>query len=213
MANRMKRGKFITVEGIEGVGKSTNIAHLERMIEARGYDVLITREPGGTPIADRIRGILLEHGDEPLPDVAELLLFFASRSLHLENKIRPALDQGTWVVCDRFTDSSRAYQGIARGLGLDRINGLAEWVHNGLDPDLTVLLDASPETGLARAEGRGERDRMEAQQLAFFEKARDGFLALAHAEPERFAVVDADGSMEEVKGRMEALNGRLFCNN
>lgn len=209
----MARGKFITVEGIEGVGKTTNIAHLKRMIEARGYDVLVTREPGGTPIADRIRGILLEHGDEPLPDTAELLLFFASRSLHLENKIRPALEQGTWVVCDRFTDSSRAYQGIARGLGLERINNLAEWVHNGLDPDLTVLLDASPETGLSRAEDRGERDRMEAQQLGFFEKARNAFLALAKAEPHRFAIVDADGSVDEVKSRIENLDDRIFSDN
>lgn len=208
----MTAGKFITIEGIEGVGKTTNIEHLASMIEARGFEVLVTREPGGTPIADRIRAILLEHGDEHLPDVAEVLLFFAARSLHLENKIRPALQAGMWIVCDRFTDSSRAYQGIARGLGLDRINGLAEWVHNGLDPDLTILLDAPPEVGMRRAEVRGEKDRMEVQQKSFFQKARDGFLALSEAEPERFAVVDASGTKDEVWAEVEGLSYRLFGN-
>ncbi|RLA26653.1 MAG: dTMP kinase, partial [Gammaproteobacteria bacterium] len=124
----MARGKFITVEGSEGVGKSTNVDFLASAIKDHGYEVICTREPGGTPIAERIRQILLEHGEEPLPDIAELLLFFASRSLHISNKIRPALKAGKWVICDRFTDASRAYQGAGRGLDMERINLLADWV-------------------------------------------------------------------------------------
>ena len=157
------RGKFITVEGIEGVGKSTNIDFLSSIIEEHGLSVLRTREPGGTPMAERIRQMLLEHGDEPLPDIAELLLFFASRSLHISNTIQPALANGKWVVCDRFTDASRAYQGHGRGLGVERINLMAQWVQGNLQPDLTLLLDAPAEVGMARAEKRGEADRLDSE--------------------------------------------------
>ena len=142
-------GKFITVEGIEGVGKSSNVEFLAELIRARGYEVVTTREPGGTPLAERIRAMLLEHGDEPLPDVAELLLFFASRALHIANLIRPALAEGKWVICDRFTDASRAYQGAGRGLVGQRIETLADWVHDGLQPDMTLLLDAPASVGMA----------------------------------------------------------------
>ena len=149
----MQAGKFITFEGIEGVGKSTNIDYLVEIIEAHGHTVLQTREPGGTPIAENIRQILKEHGDEPMPDIAELLLLFAARSINVNNAIRPALAAGTWVVSDRFTDSTRAYQGGARGFSRDSIEWLAEFVHGDLQPDLTILLDAPVETAMQRAGG------------------------------------------------------------
>jgi dTMP kinase len=150
----VQRGKFITIEGIEGVGKSTNIDYLAGIIEANGYTVMKTREPGGTPIAERIRDILKEHGDEPLPDVAELLLMFAARSISVNNAIQPALSNGTWVISDRFTDSTRAYQGGGRGFPRQSIEWLAEFVHGDLQPDLTILLDAPVEIAMQRADRR-----------------------------------------------------------
>lgn len=209
----MARGKFITVEGIEGVGKSTNIDHVSAIIEAHGYEVLRTREPGGTPMAERIRQMLLEHGEEDLPDIAELLLFFASRSLHISNAIRPALEAGKWVVCDRFTDASRAYQGSGRGLDMQRINTLAEWVQNGLEADLTILLDASAEIGMQRAQQRGEADRLESEQQAFYQRVRQGYLDLAAAHPHRFVVLDASGSMADVRAEVERVTSQLISDN
>jgi dTMP kinase len=207
------RGKFITVEGIEGVGKSTNIDFLCPLIEEKGFTVLRTREPGGTPMAERIRQMLLEHGEEPLPDIAELLLFFASRSLHISNTIRPALAAGTWVVCDRFTDASRAYQGYARGLGIERVNLLAEWVQEDLKPDLTLLLDAPAEVGRERAQNRGEADRLDSEEAGFYQRVRDGYLSLAAAEPERFAVVDASLELGQVQAAIAAEINRLLSDN
>lgn len=205
-----KRGKFITVEGIEGVGKSTNIEFLASLIEKQGFPVLVTREPGGTPMAERIRQMLLEHGDEPLPDIAESLLFFASRSLHIQNTIRPALETGQWVVCDRFTDASRAYQGIGRGLGLDTINRMAEWVHGDLEPDLTLLLDAPAAVGKARAEERGEADRLDSEAADFYQRVREAYLSLAAAEPGRFAVIDASQELAQVQTAIAAEIKRLL---
>ena len=204
------RGKFITVEGIEGTGKSTNIDFLCPIIEEQGITVVRTREPGGTPMAERIRQMLLEHGDEPLPDIAELLLFFASRSLHINNTIRPALADGKWVVCDRFTDASRAYQGYARGLGVERINLLAEWVHQDLQPDLTLLLDAPAEVGRGRAFDRGEADRLDSEEAQFYKNVRQGYLELAKAEPDRFAVVDASQELEQVQAAIALEIRRLL---
>jgi len=206
----MKQGRFITVEGVEGVGKSTNIDFLSGLIEARGYQVLKTREPGGTPMAEKIRQMLLEHGEEALPDTAELLLFFAARSLHINNKIRPALRAGQWVVCDRFTDASRAYQGSGRGLDLNKINTLAEWVQDELKPDLTLLLDAPAEVGMRRAEQRGETDRLESEQASFYRRVREGYLALAEAEPDRFSVVDASQPLVQVQQGIERIVSSLF---
>ena len=208
----MSRGRFITVEGIEGVGKSTNIDFLSSIIEAKGFSVLRTREPGGTPMAERIRQMLLEHGEEPLPDIAELLLFFASRSLHINNKIRPALAAGQWVVCDRFTDASRAYQGHGRGLDLERINLLAEWVHEDLQPDLTLILDAPAEVAMERTEKRGEADRLDSEEAGFYQRVRDGYLGLAAAEPDRFAVVDASQKLEQVQAAIAAEINQLLSN-
>ncbi|MDH3532345.1 MAG: dTMP kinase [Gammaproteobacteria bacterium] len=201
----MQRGRFITVEGIEGVGKSTNIRFLESAIEARGYTVLTTREPGGTPMADRIRELLIEHGDEPMPDIAELLLMFASRALHVNNVIQPALAAGTWVICDRFTDSTRAYQGGGRGFPQQDIDRLAEWVHGDLQPDVTILLDAPVATGMRRAGRRGEPDRIEIEREDFFNRVRACYLQLAAAEPERFVTIDASQNLDAVKRDIEDI--------
>ena len=208
----MEIGKFITVEGIEGVGKSTNIATLVKALEAREIPVLTTREPGGTPMADRIRELLMEHGDEPMPDIAELLLMFAARALHVNNVIQPALAAGTWVICDRFTDSSRAYQGAGRGLPLDDINRLADWVHGDLRPDLTILLDAPVATGMSRAGQRGEPDRIEIERDDFFNRVRQCYLELAAAEPDRFVVVDATRDLEAVGASIQSI-ADMLCNN
>ncbi|MDH3613424.1 MAG: dTMP kinase [Gammaproteobacteria bacterium] len=205
----METGKFITIEGIEGVGKSTNIAHLTKAIEKRGHTVLTTREPGGTPMAERIRDLVAEHGDESMPDIAELLLVFASRSLHVNNVIQPALAAGTWVVCDRFTDSSRAYQGGGRGLPQDDINLLADWVHGDLRPDLTILLDAPVETGMNRAGRRGDPDRFEAERSEFFMRVRETYLQLAVAEPHRFVIVDATQDLDRVRQTIESIAATL----
>jgi dTMP kinase len=206
----VEQGKFITVEGIEGVGKSTNIEYVAELIEGRGLTVLRTREPGGTPMAERIRDLLLEHGDETMPDIAELLLFFAARSLHIHNAIRPAIEAGQWVVCDRFTDASRAYQGDGRGLDKNTIGMLAAWVQEDLQPDLTILLDAPPEIGMDRAGRRGVADRLETENTDFYARVRQGYLALAESEPRRFAVIDASQSLEQVQAAIAEKVRLLF---
>lgn len=206
----MARGKFITIEGGEGVGKSTNIRYLAELIQNQGFSVQQTREPGGTPLAERIRGLLLEHGDEPLPDMAELLLFFAARSLNIDNFIKPALAAGDWVLCDRFTDASRVYQGCGRGLAGERIDILADWVQGELQPDLTILLDAPLSVGRQRAEKRGAADRLETEQESFYRRVREGYLDLARAEPERFAVIDASGDLAAVQQQLSSAMARVF---
>ncbi len=209
----MQRGKFITIEGIEGVGKSTNIDYLAGIIEANGYTVMKTREPGGTPIAERIRDILKEHGDEPLPDVAELLLMFAARSISVNNAIQPALSNGTWVISDRFTDSTRAYQGGGRGFPRQSIEWLAEFVHGDLQPDLTILLDAPVEIAMQRADRRGDPDRFEVERAEFFDQVRQTYLQLAEMEPERFVVVDCSKDLESVQAAISTVSTTLFVNN
>jgi len=206
----METGKFITFEGIEGVGKSTNIANLTALLEEHGCTVLTTREPGGTPMAERLRDMVAEHGDEAMPDIAELLIVFAARALHVNNVIQPALAAGTWVVCDRFTDSSRAYQGGGRGLPLEKINQLAGWVHGDLRPDLTILLDAPVETGMGRAGKRGKPDRFEIEQAEFFTRVRATYLQLAESEPDRFVLVDATQELDMVKADIAAIAAMLL---
>ena len=206
------RGRFITVEGIEGVGKTSNIEVLVKHIENAGYEVVTTHEPGGTPLSADIRSILMHRGDEPIPEIAELLLMFAARSLNVNNNIRPALDAGKWVVCDRFTDSSRAYQGAGRGLPMETVNQVAEWVHGDLWPDLTILLDAPVEVGMARAGNRSAPDRIEKEENAFFSRVREGYLKLATEEHERFAVVDTTRSLAEVQTDVVALAQQLIDN-
>lgn len=209
----MSRGRFVTVEGGEGVGKSTNLDFLRRLIEAHGFEAVTTREPGGTPAAERIRALLLEHGDERLPGIAELLLFFAARSLHVENVIRPALARGAWVVCDRFTDTTRAYQGSGRGLDRELIERLAEHVHPGLEPDLTLLLDAPAEVGHRRARRRGEADRMENEEATFHARVRQGYLALAAREPARIRLIDATRPVADVQAEIERAMAPLWKSN
>ncbi len=202
-----RRGRFITLEGIEGVGKSSHVAGLRRMLERAGHTVDATREPGGTPLADRIRELVLAPGDElPCAD-AELLLIFAARAEHLAKRVRPALEAGRWVLCDRFTDATYAYQGGGHGVSAQRIEAIESWVQGSLQPDCTLLLDAPVDTALARAHGRaGDSDRFEAESRAFFERARATYLERARSAPERFRIVDATGSVEQVQYRLaEAL--------
>lgn len=198
------RGRFLTVEGGEGAGKSTNIARLVEVLEARGLPVEVTREPGGTPLAEELRGLLLAPRSETLAPLTELLLMFAARAQHLAERIEPALAAGRWVVCDRFTDATFAYQGGGRELGSAPIETLAELVHGGRWPDLTLYLDLPPEQGLSRARDRGEPDRIERESRAFFERVRAVYLARARAEPERFAVIDASRPLASVQEDLAA---------
>lgn len=203
------RGRFITVEGGEGVGKSTNIEALVSAIEATGITVVQTREPGGTELAEAIRELLLAPREEAVDPRCELLMMFAARAQHLSQLIVPALERGHWVVCDRFTDATRAYQGGGRGMPMDAINDLARWVHGDLDPDATVLLDVDVETGMARALARSEADRFEQEKMTFFEQVRRSYLALAEAEPERFHLIDAGQALESVRADVERLGRQL----
>lgn len=194
-----KRGKFITLEGGEGAGKSTSMASIQSWCREQGLGLCVTREPGGTPLAEEIRALLLTRRDEPVSPDAELLLMFAARAQHLENVIRPALARGEWVLCDRFTDATYAYQGDGRGLSRERIALLERFVQGDLRPDLTLLLDLPVEQGLARAAERGEKDRFESEQHAFFERVRQGYRARAQAEPDRFRVIDASQPIAAVQ--------------
>ncbi|WP_104205393.1 dTMP kinase [Billgrantia saliphila] len=205
-----RRGRFITLEGGEGVGKSTNLDGVTRWLTERGIEVIRTREPGGTPRAEAIRELLLAPGvDEPLDDDAELLLVFAARAQHLAQKIRPALERGAWVVCDRFTDATFAYQGGGRGIEPVRIAELERFVQRGLEPDLTLLLDMPVEMAQRRLQGRlaasgDARDRFEQERADFFEAVREAYLSRAAASPQRVAVVDADAPIETVQARLAA---------
>jgi dTMP kinase len=203
----MSSGRFLTLEGIEGAGKSTVAKLVHAWLEARGVPVRLTREPGGTPLAERVRQIVLEHGGEPLSPVTETLLMFAARALHVEQVIAPALSRGEWVVCDRFTDATRAYQGSGRGVDRTLIDVLAGAVHPDLSPDCTLLLDLPVSAGLARARSRqgAGADRFEAETAVFFEKVRAGYLALAAAEPQRLRVIDATQPLERVEREVVAI--------
>lgn len=207
-------GKFITFEGGEGVGKTTNIAFCADWLQARGIEVVITREPGGTPIAETIRNRLLKaHHAEDMDPLAELLLVFAARAQHLANVIRPALERGCWVLCDRFTDSTVAYQGFGRGLDLQQIETLRLMTHGHLEPDCTFLLDAPVEVGMGRAAARGRAvneatDRFEQEQRDFFERVREGFQSLA-ATHSRFVTLDASRSLVEVQDDLLKAMERL----
>ena len=202
--SRKFAGKFITFEGGEGVGKSTNIQWCADQLSEQGIEVVVTREPGGTPIAELIRNKLLKaHHPEPMTPMAELLLMFAARNQHLEQVIIPALERGAWVLCDRFTDSTIAYQGFGRGLDLSVIEQLKSLAQGDVEPDCTFLLDAPVEVGMARARGRSETtgeatDRFETEALAFFERVKDGFHSLA-AMHSRFVIVDATQTLEDVQ--------------
>ena len=201
----MRPGRFITLEGGEGAGKSTQLQTVARCLTAAGIPFLTTREPGGTSRAEAIRGLLLSPGErEPMASETELLLMFAARAQHVKQRIEPALAAGSWVLCDRFTDATRAYQGGGRGLDLSQIDALAAWVHGDCWPDLTLLLDVPAAQGLARAEKRSAKDRIEQEALAFFERVRTHYLAQAAAEPERFRVIDAAPAEAAVTAQVTA---------
>ena len=192
-------GKFITIEGSEGVGKSTNIEFISKYLKSRDITTLETREPGGTKIAEEIRQVLLTTKGETVPEITELLLFFAARSFHVENLIKPAIKQGHYVICDRFSDATVAYQGYGRGFNIQDINTIASWVHEKMQPDLTILLDAPAEIGMQRAKQRGVMDHMESEDISFYERVRDGYLTLASEHKERFVVIDASQALKSVQ--------------
>ena len=187
------------MEGAEGVGKSTNIGFITQYLEKRGIEYVLTREPGGTQLAERIRDLLLAVHEEPMSGLTELLLVFAARAQHLDKIIEPALATGKWVVCDRFTDATFAYQGAGRGLSMETIDQLQSMVQGDLRPDLTIILDLDPEIGMQRASNRGELDRFEREQQSFFRHVRQGYLDIAQAEPDRCTVIDASKALEDVK--------------
>ena len=198
-------GRFITIEGGEGAGKSTAQTFLADKLAAQGISVLQTREPGGTPLAEAIRRNLLSVDEEAPVEMAELLLVFAARAQHLAKVIEPALDKGQWVLCDRFTDATYAYQGAGRGLSAELIGKLEGLVQGDRRPDTVILLDMPPQIGLARARARGALDRFEQEEQAFFERVRQGYLERAAAFPDRYAVVDAAQELSEVQRSLEAV--------
>jgi len=201
------KGKFISVEGTEGVGKTTNIQCIAEWLDARGIDYISTREPGGTALGEKIRGLLLDKDNTGMAASAELLLMFAARAQHLEEKIIPALAAGTWVLCDRFTDATYAYQGFGRGLNLEHIKQLEVLVQGDLHPDFTLILDIDPELGMSRVRARGELDRFESEALEFFDRVRAGYRERASDNPSRYCLVDASSPLVVVQEHIvEALN-------
>jgi dTMP kinase len=206
----MQRGKFLTIEGTEGVGKSTNLAFVRDWLVAKGIEVIVTREPGGTPLAEEIRGLLLAKRDEPVDETTELLLVFAARAQHLAQVIKPALARGAWVLSDRFTDATYAYQGGGRGLNRATIAQLEQLVQQELRPDLTLILDIDVELGLSRARQRGELDRFESETLEFFERVRAAYHQRATAAPECYGIIDAGQPLEKVQQDIDRLLTRLL---
>lgn len=196
------KGKFITIEGVEGVGKSTQIESLQQFLTENSIDFDLTREPGGTFYAEQIRQVLLGIHDEELDPSAELLLIFAARAQHLARRIKPALQSGQWVICDRFTDATYAYQGGGRELGMSAVEQLETLVQGSLRPDLTIILDMDPEIGLERARGRADLDRFEREELDFFKRVRAVYLERARRYPERYLLIDAAGSVDKVRSAM-----------
>ncbi|WP_312570482.1 dTMP kinase [Stutzerimonas balearica] len=203
-------GLFITLEGPEGAGKSTNRDYLAALLREHGVDVVLTREPGGTPLAERIRELLLAPADEPMASDTELLLVFAARAQHLQQVVRPALARGAVVLCDRFTDATYAYQGGGRGVPAERIALLEDFVQDVLRPDLTLVFDLPVEVGLARAAARGRLDRFEQERLEFFEAVRSTYLQRAAQSPERYRVLDAAQPLDAVQQRIAGLLPQLL---
>jgi len=200
-----RRGQFITFEGTEGVGKSTQLANAASTLDALGVECVVTREPGGTPMAESIRELLLAPRDEPVNETTELLLMFAARAQHLQTRILPELEAGRWVLCDRFTDATFAYQGGGRGVPADRIALLESLVQGTVRPDHVILLDAPVETGMTRARHRGDLDRFEQEAVAFFERIRETYLARAASAPGRYHIVDASQPIEAVSDEVAGL--------
>lgn len=205
----MYKGKFISIEGSEGAGKSTNIRFIQDYLSEKKIDFISTREPGGTPIAEKIRDLLLDKANTRLCNDAELLLMFAARAQHLNELIIPALESGKWVLSDRFTDASYAYQGGGRGLSWEKIAQLEQFVQGNLRPDATILLDIPVEEGMQRVRDRGETDRFEQEQLSFFNRIRDTYLKLARDNPERFHIINTQPAIDEVYKQLAAVMEQL----
>ena len=199
------KGKFITIEGSEGAGRSTNIQFIENYLTEKKIPFILTREPGGTPLAEKIRDLLLDKANTSLCDDTELLLMFAARAQHLNELIIPALKAGKWVISDRFTDASYAYQGGGRGLSWQKIAQLEQWVQGDLRPDATILLDIPVAQGMQRVRNRGEMDRFEQEQLSFFQRIRDSYLKLAKDNPERFHIINTLPAIEEVHKQLHSV--------
>ena len=204
-------GQFITIEGIECVGKSTNAKFIENTLNKKGYKTLVTREPGGSGVGEKIRNILLFENKETLSPMTELLLLFAAREKHINEIIKPALRQGTWVICDRFTDASFAYQGFGRELGFDKVNALKSLIQKDFEPELTILLDAPLEIITSRRK-LNPNDRFESEDKAFFQRVRNGYLELANIFDERVKVIDASKDIKEVQDQIQILINDLVRN-
>jgi len=195
-------GKFITLEGIEGVGKTSNLNFIREQMEAAGHDCIVTREPGGTSLGESLRELLLSHSDENMSPDAELLMMFAARAEHLAKVIRPALEAGRTVLCDRFTEATYAYQGGGRQLDVSKISDLENWVQGELRPDLTVVLDAPVEVGRARAGQRSAPDRIEKERDDFFQRVREAYIELSRQHPQRICLIDASVELEAVQSQI-----------
>ncbi len=201
-----QRGKFIIIEGVEGAGKTTNIPFIQELLtEKSGAEIIHTREPGGTEPGEAIREVLISTELPAMHHDTELLLMFAARAEHIRKKIEPALAAGQWVLCDRFTDASYAYQGGGRGIPLERIAELENWVQGELRPDYTILFDVDAETGLGRARSRGETDRFEAEDIEFFNRVRRQYQTMAEQNPDRYSIIDAGASFTEVQQQLEQV--------
>ncbi|MEE9303406.1 MAG: dTMP kinase [Thiotrichaceae bacterium] len=205
-----QRGKFITIEGVEGAGKTTNIPFIQRLLASKVSDVIHTREPGGTEPGEAIREVLISTNLPAMHHDTELLLMFAARAEHVRRKIEPALASGKWVLCDRFTDASYAYQGGGRGISLERIAELENWVQGELRPDYTLLFDVDANTGLGRARSRGETDRFEAEDIEFFNRVRQQYLTMAEKNPQRYSIINAGLGLTEVEQQLEQVISEIL---
>ena len=201
----MEKGKFITIDGVEGAGKSTQIAFICDYLKSRQIDVVLTREPGGTAVGEKIRELLLSNTTGKMHADTELMLMFAARNEHIQNKILPALENGSWVLSDRFTDASYAYQGGGRGLSIERIAQLEAWTLQDFSPDMTLLLDLSVELGMSRVEHRGEKDRIESEAIDFFNRVRQTYIDRSKQYPDRIKLIDSSKTPDYTKAQIQAI--------
>jgi len=201
----MQRGKFITIDGIEGAGKSTQIDFIYNFLNNKGINLILTREPGGTDLGEKIRELLLGNNNKSMHSDTELLLMFADRNEHIKTKVIPTLEEGSWVLSDRFIDSSYAYQGGGRGLSMERIEELENWVLQGFTPDLTLLLDVDIDLGMSRIKARGMKDRIEQETMDFFARAREAYIQRSKVFPDRIKLIDASKSIEHTSNQIENI--------
>ena len=201
----MERGKFITIDGVEGAGKSTQITFICDYLKAKGVKVILTREPGGTGVGEKIRTLLLSNSTGKMHADTELMLMFAARNEHIQNKIMPALERGDWVLSDRFTDASYAYQGGGRGLDVERIAQLEQWVLQDFTSDMTLLLDVPVEIGMSRVESRGKKDRIELEATDFFNRVRQAYIDRSEQFPERIKLIDSSQTVEHTKQQIKVI--------